>query len=119
MEKKVDEILELLEAPHLAARNVNEMSSGEARRILIGRALVHSPKALVLAVLGGGGGGLYYYKSHGFAAGSTVADADSSAMAPADTPAASALRPVRFGGGGSSTRRATFRIDVAASLRLR
>jgi len=28
--------------------NVDEMSSGEARRILIGRALVHDPKALVL-----------------------------------------------------------------------
>ena len=40
---------------------------------------------LVLAVLGGGGGGLYYYKSHGFAAASSVVDADSSAMAPADT----------------------------------
>src|SRR3954452_8327635 len=48
MEKKVDEILELLEAWSLAARHVDEMSSGEARRILIGRALVHSPKALVL-----------------------------------------------------------------------
>src|SRR2546421_239829 len=48
MESKADEILELLEIPHLAGRDVNEMSSGEARRILIGRALVHDPKALVL-----------------------------------------------------------------------
>jgi iron complex transport system ATP-binding protein len=48
MERKADEVLELLEVTHLAARDVNEMSSGEARRILIGRALVHDPKALVL-----------------------------------------------------------------------
>ena len=48
MERKADEILELLEAPHLADRWVDEMSSGEARRILVGRALVHDPKALVL-----------------------------------------------------------------------
>ena len=48
MEKKADEVLSLLEISHLADRNVDEMSSGEARRILIGRALVHDPKALVL-----------------------------------------------------------------------
>src|SRR5678816_2107932 len=42
------DVLNLLEIPHLAERNTNQMSSGEARRILIGRALVHSPKALVL-----------------------------------------------------------------------
>jgi len=48
MEQKADEVLDLLEVSHLADRNVDEMSSGEARRILIGRALVHDPKALVL-----------------------------------------------------------------------
>jgi len=48
MEAKTDEILALLEISHLASRDVNEMSSGEARRILIGRALAHDPKALVL-----------------------------------------------------------------------
>ena len=48
MQAKTDEILALLEISHLAARDVNEMSSGEARRILIGRALAHDPKALVL-----------------------------------------------------------------------
>jgi len=42
------EVLELLEVPHLAARNTDEMSSGEAHRILIARALVHDPKALIL-----------------------------------------------------------------------
>jgi iron complex transport system ATP-binding protein len=48
MEAKADEILALLEITHLGGRDVNEMSSGEARRILIGRALAHDPKALVL-----------------------------------------------------------------------
>jgi iron complex transport system ATP-binding protein len=48
MEAKADAILSLLEISHLADRDVNEMSSGEARRILIGRALAHDPKALVL-----------------------------------------------------------------------
>ena len=48
MERKAHEVLARLEIAHLAERNVDEMSSGEARRILIGRALVHDPKALVL-----------------------------------------------------------------------
>jgi iron complex transport system ATP-binding protein len=48
METKTREVMELLEITHLAARNTNEMSSGEARRILIARALVHNPQALVL-----------------------------------------------------------------------
>jgi iron complex transport system ATP-binding protein len=41
-------VLELLEAPHLADREMTAMSSGEARRILIARALVHDPVALLL-----------------------------------------------------------------------
>jgi iron complex transport system ATP-binding protein len=48
MEQKACEVMALLEIPHLADRNTNEMSSGEARRILIARALVHDPQALVL-----------------------------------------------------------------------
>jgi iron complex transport system ATP-binding protein len=48
MEEKTRAILELLDVSHLAARNTNELSSGEARRILIGRALVQNPQALVL-----------------------------------------------------------------------
>ena len=48
MAKKADEILAFLEIDHLKDRPMNEMSSGEARRFLIGRALVHDPKALVL-----------------------------------------------------------------------
>ena len=48
MERQAREAMELLEIAHLAGRNTNEMSSGEARRILIGRALVHRPQALIL-----------------------------------------------------------------------
>lgn len=48
MEEKGRRILERLEVAHLADRYISQMSSGEARRILIGRALVHDPKALVL-----------------------------------------------------------------------
>jgi iron complex transport system ATP-binding protein len=48
MEEKTRDVMELLEIPHLAGRNTNQMSSGEARRILIARALVHDPQALVL-----------------------------------------------------------------------
>jgi iron complex transport system ATP-binding protein len=48
MEQKADEILELLEIPHLANRDLDELSSGEARRVVIGRALVHEPRAIVL-----------------------------------------------------------------------
>jgi iron complex transport system ATP-binding protein len=46
--RKADDILALLEIPHLAERTVTEMSSGEARRVLLARALVHDPRALVL-----------------------------------------------------------------------
>ena len=48
MREKTAEVLALLDAPHLAQKPVDEMSSGEARRMLIGRALVHSPRALLL-----------------------------------------------------------------------
>ena len=48
IERKTAEILALLEIPHLAERTVTEMSSGEARRVLLARALVHDPRALVL-----------------------------------------------------------------------
>jgi iron complex transport system ATP-binding protein len=48
MRKKAEEVLDLLEVPHLADRFMDEISSGEARRILIGRALVHDPLALLL-----------------------------------------------------------------------
>lgn len=48
MRDKTDEILARLEVSHLADRFVTQMSSGEARRILIGRALVHDPSTLLL-----------------------------------------------------------------------
>ena len=36
-----------LQVPHLGDRPVSEMSSGEAKRVLIARALVHRPRALL------------------------------------------------------------------------
>jgi iron complex transport system ATP-binding protein len=42
-----DAALEELKISHLADRPVSEMSSGEARRVLIARALVHKPRALL------------------------------------------------------------------------
>lgn len=48
MRAKARAALTLLEAMQLAEKAVSEMSSGEARRCLLGRALVHSPKALLL-----------------------------------------------------------------------
>jgi iron complex transport system ATP-binding protein len=48
MIEKTNQVLELLEAPHLADREMTEMSSGEAHRLLVGRALVHDPLALLL-----------------------------------------------------------------------
>ncbi len=47
MEVRADELIRLLEVEHLALRNVSEMSSGEARRFLIARALVHDPHTLI------------------------------------------------------------------------
>jgi iron complex transport system ATP-binding protein len=48
MERKAEAVMELLEIEHLKSRPTAELSSGEARRVVIGRALVHDPKALVL-----------------------------------------------------------------------
>jgi iron complex transport system ATP-binding protein len=48
MRRKTCEILEFLEIEHLGDRPMIRMSTGEARRFLIGRALVHDPKALIL-----------------------------------------------------------------------
>ena len=45
--KLADAALAELRIAHLAERPVSEMSSGEARRILIARALVHKPRALL------------------------------------------------------------------------
>ncbi len=46
-ERRASDALDRLGVLHLAERPMEEMSSGEAQRILIARALVHEPKALV------------------------------------------------------------------------
>jgi len=48
MYEKADELLELLGITHLADRTMDTMSTGEARRALIARALVSDPAVLVL-----------------------------------------------------------------------
>lgn len=48
MEVKAEELLDYLEIRHLRDRLMTELSSGEARRAVIARALAHSPKALLL-----------------------------------------------------------------------
>jgi len=48
MLEKTEQVLGLLEIPHLAQREITELSSGEAHRLLIARALVHDPLALLL-----------------------------------------------------------------------
>ncbi len=48
MDRKADEILSFLGIEHLKDRPMNAMSSGESRRLLIGRALVHDPETLIL-----------------------------------------------------------------------
>jgi len=48
MEAKARQVLEFLEISELADRLMCELSTGEARRVLIGRALVHDPEALIL-----------------------------------------------------------------------
>jgi iron complex transport system ATP-binding protein len=48
MKKQANEAMEFLEITRLKCRRMDEMSSGEARRFLIARALAHKPKALIL-----------------------------------------------------------------------
>lgn len=48
MKRKADQTLEMMDAGYLADRMFNRMSTGEARRVLIARALVTSPDVLVL-----------------------------------------------------------------------
>jgi iron complex transport system ATP-binding protein len=48
MGERADEVLHLLEVEHLRNKPVGQMSAGETKRILIGRALVHRPQILLL-----------------------------------------------------------------------
>jgi len=48
MIERADQAIALMEVSHLSERDTDEMSSGEARRILMARALVHQPRALLL-----------------------------------------------------------------------
>lgn len=48
MRARADELLQFLEIEHIAGKDITEASTGEARRVLIARALVHKPKALIL-----------------------------------------------------------------------
>jgi iron complex transport system ATP-binding protein len=48
MRDRAADALMRIEASHLAAQLVGEMSAGEKRRILIARALVHRPRQLLL-----------------------------------------------------------------------
>jgi iron complex transport system ATP-binding protein len=48
MRRRTAEALEMMGVSHLARRRLNEMSSGEARRVMLARALVTAPRALIL-----------------------------------------------------------------------
>jgi iron complex transport system ATP-binding protein len=48
MEEKAREALEFFDVEHLADHPLTELSSGEVRRVVFARALVHDPKALLL-----------------------------------------------------------------------
>ena len=48
MRARTRDALEMVGASHLASRTLDQMSSGEARRVMLARALVSSPRALVL-----------------------------------------------------------------------
>jgi iron complex transport system ATP-binding protein len=48
MQRKANEVLEFLEIRFLADKYITEMSSGEYKRLVIARALVHQPRALLL-----------------------------------------------------------------------
>jgi iron complex transport system ATP-binding protein len=48
MQQRAADALERIGATHLAAKRLDHMSTGEARRVLIARALVTNPAALIL-----------------------------------------------------------------------
>ena len=48
LKKKTQQLMERLEISHLSEHYLGEVSNGELRRVIIARALVHKPKALLL-----------------------------------------------------------------------
>jgi len=48
MERVAAAVMAQLDAAHLAGRWLDELSSGEGRRLLIARALIHGPQTLLL-----------------------------------------------------------------------
>jgi iron complex transport system ATP-binding protein len=48
MRERAQQALDLMEAAHLTDKLIEELSTGEARRILLARALVNDPRALML-----------------------------------------------------------------------
>jgi iron complex transport system ATP-binding protein len=48
MERKAEEALALVGSSHLASRTMSTLSTGEARRVLMARAIVNEPEALIL-----------------------------------------------------------------------
>ena len=48
MAQKTAEVMDLMEITHLAGRPGHEISTGELKRVIMARALVHGPKALLL-----------------------------------------------------------------------
>jgi iron complex transport system ATP-binding protein len=48
MRERAERAMARLDISHLADRFTDEMSTGEARRVLLARALVHDPRALIL-----------------------------------------------------------------------
>ena len=46
--KKALEVLDFLEIPQIKDKKVHQMSTGQLRRCIIGRALIHEPKAFIL-----------------------------------------------------------------------
>lgn len=47
-EQRVQEVMEELDAWHLRDKQMNRLSSGEARRVLLARACVHNPSVMLL-----------------------------------------------------------------------
>ena len=45
---KVEEVIDFLQIRHLRNKRISEMSTGELRKCIIARALVHEPKAMIL-----------------------------------------------------------------------